>query len=279
MTEDEKEVHRMLMESIEEDAYVDVSEEIDHPPVAISMGEYSINTPNGTRTYPIPLGTYGNFSFIQAPPKSMKTFMLGLLSSVYLGGTTNYTGNMKGNQDGKMLIHFDTEQGRFHAQRVFQRPLRMTEFEAERYKTYGLRKFSHKTRRELIEYVLYENAGKVGYVIIDGIADLLCDVNNIVEANDLAQDLLRWTEETGCHIVTVIHSNFGSHKATGHLGSVLEKKAETQIRLERNDVNPHLITAKCMRSRNRGFEDFSFKVNDKGLPELELDLYDVMEGL
>ena len=34
-----------------------------------------------------------------------------------------------------------------------------------------------------------------------------------------------------------------------------------------------------MRSRNRGFEDFSFKVNDKGLPELELDLYDVMEGL
>ena len=40
---------------------------------------------------------------------------------------------------------------------------------------------------------------------------------------------MAWSTVYDCHIVTVIHSNFGSDKPTGHLGSFLEKKAETQI--------------------------------------------------
>ena len=106
MSDEDKEILRMEMQAIEEDSYIDVAEEIEHPPVALSMGEYEINTPNGVKSYPIPLGTYGNFSFVQAPPKSMKTFFLGLLGACYLGGETPYTGNMKGNSMGKKLIHY-----------------------------------------------------------------------------------------------------------------------------------------------------------------------------
>jgi len=59
-------------------------------------------------------------------------------------------------------------------------------------------------------------------VIIDGIADLVSDVNNLEESNLVVQKIMKWSAELDCHIVTVIHSNFGSDKPTGHLGSFLE---------------------------------------------------------
>ena len=78
---------------------------------------------------------------------------------------------------------------------------------------------------------------------------------------------MSWTDELQCHIVTIIHSNYGSDKPTGILGSFLEKKAETQIKLEKNGVNKGWISVECKRSRNRGFETFSFTINDNILPE------------
>jgi RecA-family ATPase len=119
----------------------------------------------------------------------------------------------------------------------------------------------------------------IGLVIIDGIADLCSDVNNIEESNAVVQKLMKWTKELNCHIVTVIHSNFGTDKPTGHLGSFLEKKAETQIQLELNTVNKELVTVSCKRSRNASFDTFSFKVNKYGLPQVEGDFYDPLKDI
>ena len=51
-----------------------------------------------------------------------------------------------------------------------------------------------------------------------------------------------------------------------------------QIQLEVNTVNKELVTVSCKRSRGFSFETFSFKVNDRGLPEIEGDLYDILDG-
>jgi hypothetical protein len=246
---------------MQEEAFVDPSEELEYPPVAISMGSYTYNK----NTFPIQIGTYGNFSFIQAPPKSKKSFFVSLLASAYLGDTTPYTSYMKGHREGKCLVHFDTEQGTFDAQRVFRRTVDMCMLEDECYYTYALRQYSYKDRVEFIEWFLYNN-DNLGLVIIDGIADLCVDVNDIREANELVQKLMKWTEELGIHIVVVIHSNFGSDKPTGHLGSFLEKKTETQIQLEVVEDNKNLVAVRCKRSRSYPFDEFYFKINEYGLP-------------
>ena len=268
-----------LMRSIEQECAVDAKKPLAYPPVAISYGEMLIKSKQGDNLYPIPLGTYGNFSVIQAPPKTKKTFFISLMTSVYLSGSNIYGQNIKGHRADKNVIHIDTEQGHWHSQRVFQRVLNMNKEDySENYYTFALRTVGFKDRISFIEYCLKTKIKNTGLLIIDGIADLVSDVNNIEESNLCVQKLMEWSGKYNLHIMTVIHSNFGNDKPTGHLGSFLEKKTETQIQLEQNTANEDWITVKCKRSRGYPFETFSFKVNEYGLPTIVNNVYSLLNG-
>ena len=242
--------------------YVDPEESLEYPPVALSYGQYKIRD----KFYPIPIGTYGNFSFIQAAPKSKKTFLVSMLCAVYLSGTNKLTGNLKGHRNGLKLVHFDTEQGRFHAQKVFRRVLDISGQNRTFYDTYALRVLSVQERIEFIELYLQKYSNELGVMVIDGIADLVLDVNDIKESSEIVQRILRWSEKYNIHIICVIHTNFNSTKATGHLGSHLEKKTETQIQLNVNEDNDSIVKVSCKRSRSFAFEEFFFEVNSDGIP-------------
>ena len=275
---EEQTTHNMLMELIAEECAIDTNDVMEYPPTALSLGEKTIQAKGGDITMPIPIGTYGNFSFVQAPPKSKKTFFVSLLASVYLSGGNNFGGKIKGHREGRCLMHFDTEQGHWHAQRVFKRVQDMSNTkEVGCYHTYALRTIGYKERLQFIEHCLEQNKGKNGLVIIDGIADLVSDVNNLEESNLCVQKIMQLSAKYDAHIVTVIHSNYGSDKPTGHLGSFLEKKTENQIQLEINTVNKEWITVSCKRSRGYAFETFSFSINEFGLPFVVGEIYDPLE--
>lgn len=274
MTEKElqdKNDHLMFMQKITEDCKVDINEKIEHPPVAIGFKTNKVTLKDGSiKEYPTSICSYGNFSFIQAPPKSMKTFFVSLLSSVYVDSKGKHTKDLSSFRDGRELIHFDTEQGSWHSQRVFQRIKWMNRSaKLDFYHTFALRQIGYKTRIDFIEYYLQslkEDGKKIGLVIIDGVADLVSDANNLEESSAIVQKIMSWTSIYDCHIVTVIHSNNGSDKPTGHLGSFLEKKAETQIQLQRDENKLGAITVSCKRSRSTPFESFDFKLDESGLP-------------
>ena len=265
--------HIMYMQSIEEECAIDINKKIEHPPVAISFKNKEVVTKDGSvKEFPIPIGTYGNFSFIQAPPKSMKTFFVSLLGSAYCYPDGSHTKGMYSFRNDRHFVHFDTEQGEWHAQRVFKR-LQWMNFadNLDFYHTFALRKISYRSRIDFIEYYLErmrEEGKDIGLIVIDGIADLVSDANNLEESSAIVQKIMSWTSIYNCHIVTVIHSNSGSDKPTGHLGSFLEKKAETQIQLERDENKFGCITVSCKRSRNTPFESFDFKLDPSGLPKI-----------
>jgi len=268
--------HNMLMQYIEYDCKVDIKEKQEYPPVCLSYGEKVIQSDNGDTIIPVALGTYGNLSVITAPPKTKKTFFVSLLASAYLSGTNIYGGDIKGHRQNGDLVHFDTEQGLWHASKVFRRPLDMdSKIPADKYHTFALRTIGHKERIDFIDYYLTENIKEPSLIIIDGIADLVSNVNDLDECSLITQKLMKWSTKFNCHIINIIHQNFGSTKlGTGHLGSALEKKAETIIALEANTVNRDWTTVKCGRSRGYSFDTFSFEVNAKGLPTIVTDLYD-----
>tara|TARA_R110002124_G_scaffold19484_4_gene78110 strand:- start:2014 stop:2868 length:855 start_codon:yes stop_codon:yes gene_type:complete len=264
--------HLMFMQTIQEDCAIDINKKIEHPPVAISFKSKEVDTKDGAKEFPIPIGTYGNFSFIQAPPKSMKTFFVSLLASAFCNPKGTHTKGMSSFRGKKHFIHFDTEQGEWHSQRVFKRIQWMNKgLNLDFYHTFALRKIGYKSRIDFIEYYLegLKSEGKeIGLVVIDGVADLVSDANNLEESSAIVQKIMAWTSVYNCHIVTVIHSNSGSDKPTGHLGSFLEKKTESQIQLHRDENKLGAITVSCKRSRNTPFESFDFKLDETGLPKI-----------
>lgn len=230
------------------------------------MGNKTLNTKNGKLDLPVPIGTYGNFSFVSAKPKTHKTYFISLLASVYLSNTNRFGANLLGHRQDKQVIHFDTEQGNYHAHKVFKRVIDMSDMTDcdNCYHTLALRTLNYKLRIQFIEEYL-NTINNIGLVIVDGIADLCSDVNNIIEANEVVQKMMEWSAIHNCHIIAVIHSNWDTDKPTGHLGSFMEKKTETHIQLEHNKNS---IKVKCKRSRGFAFEPFEFKINDFGYPQV-----------
>lgn len=241
--------------------FVDVNEKLPFPPVAISIGEHTIR---GNK-YPTAFGTYGNFSAIVGPSKSKKTFLKSLLLSRFIGGNSNqYSSSIKGHNQGKLVIDIDTEQSLWHSQNVFKRVVDMVGNNYN-YKPYSLRPLSHQERLELIEFLIYESEFKndIGIIAIDGIADLIQDFNNLVECEMVVQKLMKWTSEKNIHIITIIHQNSTTSKATGHLGSFILKKAETVCNVKNIEDS---VNVTFNYTRGYPIPEFQFQINADGFP-------------
>ena len=244
---------------------VSIDEVIKHPPTAIAIGEYEVKG----NMYPIPFGSYGDFSCIVGASKSKKTFLKSALLAGYIGGSAvNYFNDIRGidNTD-KWVIDIDTEQSKFHSQRVFRRVQEMTGIKHDKYKAFFLREQSVEERLALIESI-FENPlfkNNIGLVAIDGFADLVKDFNSLEESTQLTQKIMKWSSVNKCHIIGVLHSNFNTKKPTGHLGSSVMKKAETVVILEPGTTEKSVMV-NCSYSRNHPFKDFEFELNKDYLP-------------
>ena len=238
---------------------IDANEELPKPPIAISIGykweEF------------VPLVTYGNFCCIVGASKSMKSFLKSSFLACYVGGQAqNYFTNIKGHDsNGKYIIDIDTEQGKYHVQRAVKRVNTMIGTNYRGYQGFALRPQTAKERVKFIEWILKDSkySGKIGVLSIDGVADLVDDVNDLKASNEITQKLMTWSNDYKIAIITVIHKNFGTEKATGHLGSAVLKKAETVAFVNKDG---QIVTVNAKYSRNIPFDDFTFTVNEHGIP-------------
>jgi hypothetical protein len=246
-----------------QEALIDPSEEIKQQPIAISIrdSEYKGNL------YPIPFGSYGDFSCIVGASKSRKTFFKSMIEAGYIGGSSNILNpSIKGhNSKDKFVISFDTEQSQYHTQRVQRRVLEMVGSNYDFYKTFSLRQYTPKERFDFIDWIVFESDFKdnIGLMSIDGYVDLVTDFNNLEQATGLTEKLLQWTAKGKMHCTGILHKNFGTSKPVGHVGSSVLKKAETVVFVEKNDNE---TIAKCEYSRNIPFEPIIFDVNSDWLP-------------
>jgi hypothetical protein len=250
-------------ESIYKSAFIDINKTYTAPPICLSIGEYYVDS----NSYPIRFGTYGNFSAIVGASKSKKSFFKSLLISSFIGCNQYYCGNIKTHRktDG-YIIDIDTEQAEYDAHRCFNRVQRMvggdiTDF----YKPFALRPYSAKERIQFIDWLIYESDLRKDllWLSIDGIADLVDNFNDVKESAYAIQKVMEWTNNKNMHLNTVIHSNYGTDKATGHLGTAILKKAETICVLTPEDEN---VNVKFAYTRGYPIKDFQYGINDSGLP-------------
>jgi len=244
---------------------VDRRKKEEYPPVAISIGEETL----GQTTYPIPYGTYGNFSLVVAPKKSGKSYFVSLIVASYIGGNANhYAPTFKTHREGyKYILHFDTEQSPWHSSMGAIRVDKIVGNYYENYEYFKLRELDFDAKLDFIENEIHHKMYKdnLGLVIIDGIADLILEGNDQAQSNSITQRVMKWSSELNTHIILVIHNTYGVKKATGHLGSYLEKKAETICYLDREKK----LTKVSFETRGFGIDDFAFTLDNYGLPIIE----------
>lgn len=251
---------------MQEDSFIDVREKLEYPPTALAMGETTLSG----NTYPIPFGTFGNFSCIVGASKAKKTFIKSLILASFIGGRANHLApDFVSHRDKDMFVlDFDTEQGKWHSQRVFKRVIDVVGGNYEMYKPFYLRKYDYKERLQFIEWCILESEYRdnIGMVNIDGFADLVKDVNDLDGCNKLVQSMLKWTDVSNCHLTGILHANYGSNKPTGHLGSAILKKSETVCNLNVDENDKNITNVTFPYTRSFGIDDFSFTVNQDGLP-------------
>lgn len=213
------------------------------------------------------LGTLGNFSFIKGKAKSRKSFAVGVAVAAALSsGPLVLKIGADFPPEKRVVLYFDTEQSRYHVQRVVSRISALCGMPApENLKVFALRKFDTDTRRDAIQWAIYNTEG-VGLVVIDGIRDLVHDPNDLKESTATVNLLLRWTEERWIHVLTVLHENKTDANARGHIGTELQNKAETVVAVSRDQENKSVSIVAAELCRDKDFDEFRFEINDHGIP-------------
>ena len=218
------------------------------------------------------IATFGNFSASTGKAKSKKTFNISAMVAAAITNSTvlNYRACLP---EGKRnILYFDTEQSKFHCHTVLERIYKLSGLSLQeddpRLMFWGLREYTPKLRIAVIDYAL-RKYDEVGLVIIDGLRDLMYDINNGKEATDVMTVLMAWTSVYELHIHTVLHLNKNDNNPRGHIGTELENKAETVLIISKNTMNNSVSEVKPMHMRDKEFTTFAFHIDDNKLPVLD----------
>lgn len=247
------------IKKIVESSYLKADHKFEHPQICLEIkGQY------GNQIF----ATYGNFSTILAAAKVGKTTATGVIIGAYLTRIQKSKFSASHPENKNVAVWADTEQGKPECIKTIQSICRQTSGNKtehpENLKFLSLRKYSKDIRLEAIEYVIY-NTPNIGFLVIDGVRDLVSSINNEVEATIIADKLLKWSEEANIHILTILHQNKGDANARGHLGTELMNKAETVAMLSRGENNGTRTTIiEPKFARHKEFEPFAFTIDDDG---------------
>ena len=106
-------------------------------------------------------------------------------------------------------------------------------------------------------------------VIVDGIADLLADINDGPKAIELISELLRLADKNNCNITVNIHLNRSGEKSNlrGWLGSMLLQKAFEVFNCAKVFKTDVLSVELFMSRKVNESVTFYYKINSQGIPE------------
>lgn len=213
----------------------------------------------------IPSFTLQNFSLITGKAKSRKTFLTVLIVASYLGYKNDII-HADTERKGTVLV-IDTEQSPYHLHRMMKRICELIGVEnPDRLQAYGLKTLTPEEKVKFIEHKI-RTTPEISMVVIDGIRDLVYDINSPEEATKTSVRLMKWCAENNIHIINVLHQNKGDANARGHLGTELVNKAETVLSVNL-DSDKTISTVASEYSRELDFGSFSFIINDNSLPEI-----------
>ncbi len=215
---------------------------------------------------------------ITGKAKSGKTFVTSMLMACSI--TQKVLAMERNTESTEMkplrVLWYDTEQSDESTQdilknRVFRMvapaPDLFSQRSGELFDVFNVRAVEWKERRSLLKEAVERYEPDL--VIVDGIRDLVNDINDGVLAQEVMEELLHLATERNCCIVCVLHQNKGSedHNLRGWIGTELMNKAFEVYACEK--MMPQRVF-KLEQTLTRKYDieqTMYFEVNEQGLPQ------------
>lgn len=200
-----------------------------------------------------------DIQMIEGQSGSRKTFLISAMMGGLIGD--NKCLDFYSTKPLTKVLFIDTEQSIGNVQRVARRVHTIAGFQPTTdYSNFLVLSLRECTFRERLEITVkaIENY-KPDVAFIDNAKDLVADFNNIEESANLVTILMKLASKNNCAIACVIHQNFGTTKARGHLGSMLYEKASLAISLKADDEITEVSFSKI---RNIPPQKFAFQIQD-----------------
>jgi hypothetical protein len=201
------------------------------------------------------VATPGNIAAVTAQAKVGKSALMQAFTAATMTDSddVDLLGVKGFNKDGYGVIYFDTEQSKDDFWRAIDRSKRRatTPDIPAWFSAYAVGDLPVGYQRKALSIRMADAKAQFGgihSVIIDGVADMVLDVNDAEECNSFVAELFNLATRYDCSIICVIHKNPGSDKTRGHLGSQIERKAETNLTLEKEDDQTVVFSLKQRRA-------------------------------
>ncbi len=171
------------------------------------------------------------------------------------------------------VLWYDTEQSEESTQDILKnRILPMagiseSEFPADRFQIFNVRGESYSDRLKMLEVAVPRY--KPDLVILDGIRDLVADINDGVVAQDVVERLMHLASDNRCAIVCVLHQNKSveDKNLRGWIGTELKNKAFEVYECAKSAER--IFTWSQTDTRKYDIPDkVQFSVDENGIPYL-----------
>jgi len=190
-----------------------------------------------------PVSTVGNLTSVTSQAKTGKSAVIGAMIAAAICDSPegrDFLGFGSENIAELPVLHFDTEQSPADHWHGIMRSLKRAGLERPPsfLRSYYLTGLPAKAAFNVVKQAIHraaDNAAVLHSVLIDGVGDLVADVNDAAEVNAFVAELHALAIDHKCPIVAVLHFNPETSKARGHLGSQLERKAESNLRLDKEE--------------------------------------------
>ena len=176
------------------------------------------------------------------------------------------------------VLWIDTEQSQQSTQEIMKdriMPLAgIEQLDDQQFYAFNLRGLGFEKRCRMVDVAI--SAIQPDIAIIDGIKDLMTDINDAVQATLIMEKLMALAQDYKCCIVCVLHLNKSEQdwNMRGSIGTELTNKAFEVFQCEMiNETDTFKVTHTYSR-KQRMKRKFYYRVNEQGLPMMCADYHE-----
>ena len=215
----------------------------------------------------------GELVAITGKAKSGKTFVTSMLMSCC--ARSDVLSFSRQPEPQMRVLWYDTEQSEESTQDILRHriiPMVGPEnYHANLFDIFNVRSTSWKQRMGLLEQAVGHY--RPDMVIVDGIRDLVDDINDGVLAQEIVERLMRLASKTACCIVCVLHQNKSEadRNMRGSIGTELTNKAFEVYQCEMIEESETFKVTHTFSRKQKMKRKLYYRISEDGLPDESAD--------